>query len=62
MRKNKLFSAAKRFPEYANRKEAEVYAIPEEHQRLVMERFDKARKDPGILIDWDEAIKRLKYK
>jgi hypothetical protein len=26
----------------------------------VMERFDKVRNDPEILMDWDEAKKTLK--
>ena len=27
-----------------------------------MDRFDQVRKDPDILLDWDEAKKRLKFK
>ncbi len=31
------------------------YDIPKEQQKLVMERFEKARKNPERLLDWDEA-------
>ena len=34
--------------------------IPEEHQKLVMERFEKVRQNPDRLLDWDEAKKTLK--
>jgi hypothetical protein len=33
--------------------------IPEEHQKLVMDRFKKVRKKPDKLMDWDEAKKTL---
>lgn len=34
--------------------------IPEAHQKLVMDRFNKVRKNPDKLMDWDEAKKTLK--
>lgn len=34
--------------------------IPETHQKLVMDRFNKVRKNPDKLVDWDEAKKKLK--
>ena len=34
--------------------------IPEEHQRLVMQRFEKVRSNPDRLLDWDKAKKTLK--
>ena len=34
--------------------------IPEAHQKLVMDRFTKVRKNPDKLMDWDEAKKKLK--
>jgi len=34
--------------------------VPEDQQKLVMERFDKVRKDPDRLLDWDEAKETLK--
>jgi hypothetical protein len=34
--------------------------IPEEHQKLVMDRFEKVRKNPERLLDWDETKKTLK--
>lgn len=33
--------------------------IPETHQELVMDRFNKTRKDPDRLMDWDEAKRML---
>jgi len=50
----KLFSASLKFCFYSQR------LGPEAHQRLVMKRFDKVRKDPDRLFDWDKAIKTLK--
>ncbi len=40
-------------------KEADSYKIPEEHQELVMERFEKVRSNPERLLDWNEAKKTL---
>jgi hypothetical protein len=34
--------------------------IPKTHQKLVMDRFNKTRKDPDRLMDWDEAKRMLK--
>ena len=34
--------------------------IPREHQELVLGRIKKARQDPGRLLDWNEASKKLK--
>jgi hypothetical protein len=36
------------------------YLVPEDHQKLVMERFDQVRSNPEVLLDWDEAKKTLK--
>jgi hypothetical protein len=44
----------------ALKKEQESLEVPEAHQKLVLDRFDKVRKDPERLLDWDEAKKRLK--
>jgi hypothetical protein len=41
------------------KKEQEGIEVPEEHQKLVMKRFDKVRKNPDRLFDWDKAIKTL---
>jgi len=46
--------------EYVSKKEKEVLDIPEAHQKLVLERFDKVRKNPERLLDWAEAKKSLK--
>lgn len=56
----KLINAIKSILDYALQKDAEVYTIPQEHQDVVMERFDKVRNDPEILLDWNEAKKTLK--
>ncbi len=55
-----LIQAIKNLLEYALKKEQESFEVPEAHQKLVMKRFNKARKDPGRLLDWDEAKKTLK--
>ena len=55
-----LINAIKNMLDYALKKEQEHVDIPEAHQKLVMERFDKVRKDPERLLDWDEAKKSLK--
>lgn len=31
--------------------------IPEAQQNLVMERFEETRRNPYILLDWDDAKK-----
>ncbi len=38
------------------------YDIPEVHQKLVMERFKNARKNPESLVDWEEAKQILNIK
>ena len=55
-----LIYAIKSMLDYALKKEQENLEVPESHQKLVMERFDKVRKDPDRLLDWDEAKKTLK--
>lgn len=55
-----LINAIKSMLDYAFKKEQGPYDIPEEHQKIVMERFEAARRDPELLQDWDEAIKSLK--
>ena len=55
-----LIHAIKNMLDYALKKEQESLEVPEAHQKLVMERFDKVRKDPDRLLDWDEAKKTLK--
>jgi len=54
-----LISAIKSLLDYASKKEKESYDIPEDHQKLVMERFDEIRKNPERLLDWEEAKKSL---
>jgi hypothetical protein len=34
--------------------------IPEEHQKLVLQRIKKARQNPNRMLPWDKAIKMLK--
>ena len=55
-----LINAIKNMLDYALKKEKESIDIPETHQKLVLERFNKVRKNPKRLLDWDEAKKRLK--
>jgi hypothetical protein len=55
-----LINAIKNLLDYALKKEQESFDIPEAHQKLVLERFDKVRKNPERLLDWDEAKKTLK--
>lgn len=38
----------------------EYVDIPKDHQRLVMNRFEKVRQNPDRLLDWEEAKKTLK--
>jgi hypothetical protein len=56
----KLINAIKSILDYALQKETDVYNIPEEHQNIVMERFENIRSNPDALLDWDEAKKTLK--
>ncbi|MBN8653291.1 MAG: addiction module protein [Cytophagales bacterium] len=34
--------------------------IPEEHQKLVLDRIAKAKNNPKRLEDWDLAVKKLR--
>jgi len=52
-----LISAIKSLLDYAFQKENKE--IPEAHQQLVNERFEKVRKNPERLLDWDEVKDRL---
>ncbi len=53
-----LINAIQNMLEYALKKES--FHVPEAHQKLVMDRFEKVRKNPDRLLDWDEAKKTLK--
>jgi hypothetical protein len=55
-----LIHAIKNLLDYALKKEQESLKVPEAHQKLVMERFDKVRENPDRLMDWDKAKKTLK--
>lgn len=55
-----LINAIKSLLDYAVNKESKQYEIPEDHQKLVMERFENVRNDPDSLMDWEEAKKSLK--
>jgi hypothetical protein len=54
-----LINAIKSILDYALKKDQEIYEIPEDHKKLVMERFSRVRKNPEKLLDWDEAKKTL---
>ncbi len=55
-----LIAAIKSMLDYAKKKEQKDYDIPESQQNMVMERFEKSRKNPERLLDWNEAKKTLK--
>jgi hypothetical protein len=55
-----LIQAIKNLLEYALKKEKESLEVPEAHQKIVMERFNKVRKNPERLLDWNQAKKTLK--
>jgi len=55
-----LINAIKSMLDYAIKKEKDVYDVPDAHQQIVMERFEKVRKNPERLRDWDEAQNTLK--
>lgn len=54
-----LLGALKSMLDYAQKKEQKIYDIPEAHQNLVMERFEKTRANPDMLLDWDKVRKTL---
>ena len=54
-----LIHAIKSMLDYAFKKEQDDFEVPETHQKLVMDRFEKSRKDPERLLDWEEAKKTL---
>lgn len=55
-----LINAIKNLLDYAITKGNQNIEISEEHQKLVMERFHMARKEPERLLDWDDAKGTLK--
>ena len=55
-----LINAIQSLLDFALNKESKQYEIPEDHQKLVMERFENVRNDPDSLMDWEEAKKSLK--
>ena len=54
-----LINAIKSLLDYASKNEKDIYDVPDEHQKMVMERFEKVRENPKRLLDWDEAQKTL---
>ncbi|MBT1704829.1 addiction module protein [Chryseosolibacter indicus] len=34
--------------------------IPQEHQKLVLDRVQKSKQNPDSMLDWDKASKKLK--
>ena len=55
-----LINAIKNILDYALKKKQENVEVPDTHQKLVMDRFDKVRKDPERLLDWGDAKETLK--
>ena len=58
----KLISAIKSLLEYASEKEKGSNNIPEDHQKLVMERYAEVEANPDRLLDWEEAKKSIRTK
>jgi hypothetical protein len=54
-----LIKAIKSLLDYALERDKTLYDVPDEHQRLVMDRFEEVRKNPERLLDWEEAKKSL---
>ena len=46
-----LINVLKSMLDYAQIRDQDIYDIPEAHQNLVMERFEKSRKNPDRLLD-----------
>jgi hypothetical protein len=55
-----LLNEIKKLLESALKKDQESLDISDNHQKLVLERFDTVRKNPERLLDWEEAKKSLK--
>jgi hypothetical protein len=55
-----LINAIRNLLDHAREKEKEIFDIPEAHQKLVLDRLEKVRKNPERLLDWDEAKNKLK--
>jgi hypothetical protein len=55
-----LINAIKSMLDYAIKKEQEYDNIPNAHKELVLGRFEKVRKNPERLLDWDQSKKILK--
>jgi hypothetical protein len=36
------------------------FEIPEEHKKITLDRVEKSKKNPALLLDFEIAIKRLK--
>ncbi len=53
-----LINAIQSMLEFASKKDV-LIEIYDEHQKLVMDRFDKVRQNPERLLDWEEAQKIL---
>lgn len=54
-----LLDAIKSMLDYARKNEKKIYDIPDAHQNLVMERFEETRKNPDLLLDWDDVKETL---
>jgi hypothetical protein len=54
-----LIRVIKSMLDYASEKEKQAYLIPDDHQRMVLERFEEVRKNPDRLLEWEEAKKRF---
>lgn len=55
-----LINAIKSILDFASKKKADLDDIPEEYQKLVMDRLKKVRNNPELLLDWEKAKTQLK--
>jgi hypothetical protein len=46
--------------DYAIKKEADIYDIPEEHKNIVRQRSKASENEPSRLLNWDEEKHKLK--
>lgn len=55
-----LINAIKSILDFASKKKDDLDDIPEEYQKLVMDRLKKVRNNPELLLDWEKVKAQLK--
>ncbi len=53
-----LIMAIKSMLDFAKKRQTGSLEVPDSHQKLVMDRFKKARSSPDRLLDWEEKSKK----